>query len=32
MITFLDVETMFQINPETKRSDPTPFQDKACVR
>ena len=25
MITFLDVETMFQINPETKRSDPTPF-------
>jgi DNA polymerase I-like protein with 3'-5' exonuclease and polymerase domains len=25
MITFLDVETMFQINPETKRSDPSPF-------
>ncbi len=25
MITVLDVETMFQTNPETKRTDPSPF-------
>ena len=25
MITTLDVETMFQTNPETKRTDPSPF-------
>jgi hypothetical protein len=25
MITFLDVETTFQINPDNRRSDPSPF-------
>ena len=27
MITFLDVETTFQINPNNRRSDPSPFHN-----